>query len=149
MHLDDLQLTHRYSPMRAYGQSKLAMLTAALELDRRLLTAGSPIASLAAHPGVSATGIVRGGDRAGPLRRRLATTLFRLLGQPASNGALPLLYATTEPDAHRGGFYGPHGRGERRGTPAPANITPRTQDPVTTAQLWKQSEHLAHVTYHV
>jgi NAD(P)-dependent dehydrogenase (short-subunit alcohol dehydrogenase family) len=149
LHVDDLQLAQHYSPMRAYGQSKLAMLTAALELDRRLLGAGSSIASLAAHPGVSASGIVRGGDRASPLRRRLTTTLFGLVGQPASQGALPLLYATTDPDAHRGGFYGPDGRGERRGAPAPARISARAQDPANTARLWERSEQLGGVTYHV
>ena len=41
----------------AYGQSKLANLLFALELDRRLRAAGSTSSSLAAHPGYAATNL--------------------------------------------------------------------------------------------
>jgi NAD(P)-dependent dehydrogenase (short-subunit alcohol dehydrogenase family) len=73
--LDDLQLTNDYTPTRGYAQSKLAILTFAVELDRRLRDANSPIAPIAAHPGFAATGIVRAGDRASPFRRSLANTI--------------------------------------------------------------------------
>ena len=64
---DDLQCERRYSRWRAYGQSKLANLLFALELDRRLRAAGSPIKSVAAHPGL------RGHEPASRRRRRSST----------------------------------------------------------------------------
>src|SRR5687768_13059972 len=48
---DDLQGEKSYNRWRAYGQSKLANLLFAFELDRRLRAAGSTIRSVAAHPG--------------------------------------------------------------------------------------------------
>ena len=54
---DDLQREKRYFRWTAYGQSKLANLMFALELDRRLRRAGSPVLSVAAHPGYAATNL--------------------------------------------------------------------------------------------
>ena len=51
-----LGLTGEYTPMGAYSQSKLAVALFAEELDRRLRAAGSPVTSVLAHPGWSATG---------------------------------------------------------------------------------------------
>ena len=45
------------SRWRAYGQSKLANLLFALELDRRLRASGCRLMSVAAHPGYSATNL--------------------------------------------------------------------------------------------
>ena len=57
INFDDLHGERRYRRWRAYGQSKLANLIFALELDRRLRAAGSTISSLAAHPGYAATNL--------------------------------------------------------------------------------------------
>ncbi len=48
--LDDLQGERSYDRWRAYGQSKLANVMFALELQRRLARSGSAVRSLAAHP---------------------------------------------------------------------------------------------------
>lgn len=45
----------RYDPWRAYGDPKLANLLFAVELESRLREAGARVASLVAHPGLSAT----------------------------------------------------------------------------------------------
>ena len=56
--LKDLNWKSRpYSAWLAYGQSKLANLLFTSELQRRLDAAGSPVKSLAAHPGYSATNL--------------------------------------------------------------------------------------------
>ena len=47
----------RYQRWTAYGQSKLADLMFAYELQRRLLLAGSTLRSIAAHPGYAATNL--------------------------------------------------------------------------------------------
>ncbi|MDV6331025.1 SDR family NAD(P)-dependent oxidoreductase [Asticcacaulis sp. 201] len=62
INFDDLQSEHRYSPMAAYAQSKLADLMFALELNRRLRAAGSDILSVAAHPGIASTNLFKTGD---------------------------------------------------------------------------------------
>jgi NAD(P)-dependent dehydrogenase (short-subunit alcohol dehydrogenase family) len=144
---DDLNLRRAYGPQSAYRQTKLAMLMVSLELDRRLRAAGSPIRSIAAHPGIAATAIARRGDRAGRLAERIGSGLLRLIGQSAARGALPLLYAATAPEAEGGGYYGPDGLWEVRGDPAPAKIEPHASDAAAAARLWALSETLTSVTY--
>jgi len=58
---DDLQGVRVYSPWKAYGQSKLAMLMFALELQRRSDAAGWNLTSNAAHPGFARTGLFASG----------------------------------------------------------------------------------------
>src|SRR5215203_1157973 len=48
-------LAGNYDPWRAYGQSKLANLHFALELDRRFRAAGLPAKSIVVHPGFTNT----------------------------------------------------------------------------------------------
>src|SRR6476661_1845136 len=54
---NDLQGERLYSPWKAYGQSKLACLMFALELQRRSDAAGWNLTSDAAHPGFSRTNL--------------------------------------------------------------------------------------------
>ena len=56
--LDDLQSARTYVPMRAYAQTKLAMLIFALELQRRSNAHGWGLISNAAHPGWARTDII-------------------------------------------------------------------------------------------
>lgn len=149
LHLDDLQLQRSYTAGTAYSQSKLAMLMFGLELDRRLKAVKSTIRSIPAHPGVAATDITRAGGQAGPMRRWLAARLFRLVGQSPAHGALPLLFAATNPDAIAGVYYGPGGWFEAEGSPAPAAIAPHAQDRQAAAQLWSMSEKVTGVNYHL
>jgi hypothetical protein len=43
--------------------------------------------------------------------------LVTVRAQPAAQGALPVLRAATDPQAHGGDYYGPGGLGEGRGSP--------------------------------
>ena len=92
-HFEDLQLKQCYNPMTAYSQSKLAVLTFALELSRRIANNGLVIKVIPVHPGVAATDITRGGDRANPVIRRVAKTMFGVIGQSAARvlGRLSML----------------------------------------------------------
>ena len=54
---DDLQGERRYDRWAAYGQSKLANVMFALELQQQLLAAGADVLSLAAHPGIARTNL--------------------------------------------------------------------------------------------
>jgi NAD(P)-dependent dehydrogenase (short-subunit alcohol dehydrogenase family) len=142
---DDLQGERQYSRWGAYSQSKLANLLFALELDRRLRSAGRPLISVAAHPGYSATNLQLSGP---PLYERLAMRVAnRLVAQSAEMGALPLLYAAAAPNLAAGSYVGPDGRGEARGYPTLVRPSQDAQDPATARRLWEVSETLTGVTY--
>ena len=147
--LDDLQGERRYDPWTAYRQSKLAMLIFARALQRRADDAGWPIRAVAAHPGWALTDIISNGpaEGGGWLRPALMTLTFRLLGQSAADGALPLLYAATAPEAEPGGYYGPTGRGERTGPVGPSRVMPQARDEAMARALWDASERLTGQTF--
>ena len=142
---DDLQAQRSYDPWKAYGQSKLANLLFAFELDRKLRAAHASVASLGAHPGYSNTALQ---SRIGnPVVRRFFMTLNRVLAQSAAAGALPVLYAATAPGVPGGTYVGPDGRGEVRGHPAVAFAGAAARDPGLAARLWTVSEELTGVVY--
>jgi NAD(P)-dependent dehydrogenase (short-subunit alcohol dehydrogenase family) len=142
---NDLQCTRLYSPWKAYGQSKLACLIFALELQRRSDAAGWNLTSNAAHPGFSRTNLFAGGP--GGLISLATDFAAPLFGQSAADGARPILFAATSPEAKQGAYYGPGGLGELRGTPAPALIMPQARDAAAAARLWDVSEKLTGTSF--
>jgi NAD(P)-dependent dehydrogenase (short-subunit alcohol dehydrogenase family) len=101
-----------------YGRTKLADLLLSYELDRYFRATGSTALSVAAHPGFTATGIVGSGFAGLPVfAHRIATAATGVLGQSVEMGALPILYAATEPDVRGSQFFGPTGPFELRGQP--------------------------------
>ncbi|HEY3790970.1 MAG TPA: SDR family oxidoreductase [Bradyrhizobium sp.] len=142
---DDLQGARVYSPWKAYGQSKLAMLMFALELQRRSDAAGWNLTSNAAHPGFARTGLFASGP--GGLLSLASDFAAPFFGQSATDGARPILFAATSPQARPGAYYGPGGIGELRGAPAPALIMPQARDPARAARLWDVSEKLAGTSF--
>ena len=145
----DMQGATHYRPWAQYGQSKLAMLMFALELDRRARAAGWPIVSVAAHPGWAVTDIIANGPGGGSpgLRERAMQGAFRLFGQSAAAGARPILHAALANGVQGGTYWGPDGMGEIRGAPAPARIMPQAADPAAAAQLWERSAQLTGVAW--
>jgi NAD(P)-dependent dehydrogenase (short-subunit alcohol dehydrogenase family) len=141
----NLQGERSYDPWQAYSCSKLAMLMFALELDRRSRAAGWGVASMAAHPGWAASDLIDNG-MGRSLRTRLISLLFPLLAQSTAAGALPTLYAATAPAAESGGYYGPQGKGERKGSPGPARMSADAQDPAAASRLWSEAERLTGVS---
>ena len=137
---DDLQGARMYSPRKAYGQSKLACLIFALELQRRSDAAGWNLISNAAHPGFARTNLFASGP--GGLLSLATELAAPLFGHSATDGARPILFAATSPGARPSTYYGPGGIGELRGPPAPALIMPQARDAATAARLWKLSEQL-------
>ncbi len=140
----DLQLEKGYAPMKSYSQTKLANLVFAQELERQSEQHGSKLKSIAAHPGLSVTSIVR--DLQGP-PKLITSWALKVLGQSDAEGALPQLYAATEPEALPGGYYGPDGFMEFKGAPAPAKVGKTAQDPAIGPRLWRISEELTGVKY--
>jgi NAD(P)-dependent dehydrogenase (short-subunit alcohol dehydrogenase family) len=151
MSFDDLQSEHRYGAWRAYGQSKLADLLFAFELQRRSIAHGWDVMSNASHPGsthtnLQATGRNVGKDSHGTGLIGLAMR-FPGVSQMPAQGALPTLYAATSPDAVGSGYYGPSGFQEMNGLPAPASVPRRALSQDDAARLWEIAERLTQVSY--
>jgi NAD(P)-dependent dehydrogenase (short-subunit alcohol dehydrogenase family) len=142
---NDLQGVRGYSPWKAYGQSKLACLMFALELQRRSDAAGWNLISNAAHPGFARTNLFASGP--GGLLSFATDLAAPLFGHSAADGARPILFAATSPEARPGAYYGPGGISELRGAPARALIMPQARDEAAAARLWKVSEQLTGTSF--
>ena len=140
---DNLNGDRRYFRWNAYGQSKLANLLFALELDRRLRARGSTVKSLAAHPGYATTNLQ---SAAAPAFDRMVMKVTdAAVGQSAEMGALPVLYAATEPGLESGTYAGPDGIGEHRGHPKIVSPNRVARNEGTARRLWDVSEELTGV----
>lgn len=133
---DNLRLEKSYDANREYAISKLADLQFMLQLQRQIELAGDRIISVAAHPGVTETGL----SRYMPEQDyKAALAHFKKL-MPAWQGALPALYAATSPDIIGGGYYGPDGENELHGYPAPAEISEAAKNKEAGEKLWNFAE---------
>ncbi len=144
---DDLQWERDYDPWAAYGQSKLAMLMFALELQRRSDAAGWGLTSTAAHPGFASTDLIANGPGRRSPMARIGGLFLPLISQSSADGALPTLYAATAAEAAGGGYYGPGGLFELTGAPRPANVARQARDRATASRLWQVSEVLTRVSF--
>lgn len=140
MYLDDLMMTKNYSPSYAYGQSKLANMLYAFELDRRLEAAGSAVTSYVCHPGYSDTSLQSTGPT-GFLKGMYKIT-NALMAQPASKGAIPTVLCAAGTEAVPGAYYGPTGMGDTRGPVGDATVSARALNEADAKNLWQQSEEL-------
>lgn len=149
MRWDDLQGEKRYRKWEAYGQSKLANLLFAFELQRRLEAAKARTISVASHPGYAATNLQAEGARqeGSALRIRLMAGLNRVVAQSAERGALPSLYALTGDDVRGGEYFGPSGPMETWGHPARVHASSRARNVEDAARLWAISKQLTGVRY--
>ncbi len=145
IHFDDLTGARSYRRVQFYDQSKFANVLFGLELDRRLRAAASPVRSLLAHPGVTATNLQKTGPTG--LIRVGGAIVHRWFAQDVERGVLPQLYAATAPGVQGGQFYGPDGWRELRGYPTLVRPDPAAQDPETARRLWRLSEELTGVSY--
>ncbi|MER6731435.1 oxidoreductase [Streptomyces puniciscabiei] len=144
IHFEDVNLRGRYTPTRAYAQSKLANLLFTLELQRRLTEAGSPVRALAAHPGYAATNLQS--HHANPLARGFMAIGNRLFAQSDRAGAQPTLYAASQ-DLPGASYVGPAGLGEMRGAPTLVGRSAAAADPVAARRLWTLSEEMTGVEW--
>jgi hypothetical protein len=145
---DDLNSTKKYTRYAAYGQSKLANLLFARELQRRLSAAGLSIRSIAAHPGFVLTELQPRAAResSAKIEGTFYNTLAPLLAHSVEEGVLPQLYAGQSPEAMGGSFYGPARRHMVGGAKAVGG--PRAgRDMAVARRLWEVSEKLTGVVY--
>lgn len=141
---EDLQWERRpYNRVAAYGQSKLANLMFSYELNRRL--AGKPTLSVAAHPGISNTELMRhtpGSSLPG------VGALTGLVTNSPLVGALATLRAATDPAVRGGQYYGPAfpvAAFGLVGHPQLVTSSEQSHDVAVARRLWQVSEELTDV----
>lgn len=140
LYLDDLMMKDNYTPSLAYGQSKLANIMYAFELDRRLKKAGSKVTSYACHPGYSDTSLQSTGPKG--LLNNLYKIMNPLFAQPPEKGAIPTVLCAAGTEAVAGGYYGPQSMAECRGRVSDAQVAGKALNEADAAELWRQSEKL-------
>jgi NAD(P)-dependent dehydrogenase (short-subunit alcohol dehydrogenase family) len=147
VNFEDLNSEREYNKWAAYGQSKLANLLFAYELQRRLERVQTNVISVASHPGYAATNLQRKGpEMSGASLQGLLMSLSNLVfAQSAEKGALPTLYAATAPGVKGGEYYGPGGFLGMRGYPEKVQSSERSYDNEVAERLWEVSEQLTGV----
>ena len=141
----NLQSTRgRYNFFKSYAYSKHAMHAFALELQRKLTAAESPVESLLAHPG-SAVDVLSSrrpgiNDRTKPLDIASA-----IISQGKDRGAWAVVRAAIDPEARGGEFHGP-----QRGVSG----RPVLLEPVASSaseefgdEFWRQAEAATGITF--
>ncbi|KJY41912.1 short-chain dehydrogenase [Streptomyces sp. NRRL B-1568] len=146
LHFDDLAGERGYAPMTFYNQSKFANAVFGRELHRRLTEAGSPVRSVLAHPGYTATNLQTSAP-VGLWRVVFGRIGNPLFAQPPARGALPQLYAATDPNVEAGQFIGPDGPAELRGGPIPVQLSSAAAAAGTGRRLWELSERMTGVRF--
>jgi NAD(P)-dependent dehydrogenase (short-subunit alcohol dehydrogenase family) len=146
---DNPHLSGHYDPWRAYGQSKLANVRFALELDRRFREVGVPAKSIVVHPGFTNTDLQARSVRetGGGRSQRFFRAAVRRFGMTPAQGALPLLRAATDPAAAGGALYTP--RWVNWGPPERRPLRRRTRSREAMATLWVVSERETGITFDI
>jgi NAD(P)-dependent dehydrogenase (short-subunit alcohol dehydrogenase family) len=138
--LGNLRGEKGYKPFREYSQSKLANLLFTFELHRRLRAAGiANLLSVAAHPGMSQTEIMR--------HSKFMLLFSPLVTQSIKKGAWPLLYAATHMDVNSANYIGPARFFEYWGHPKKVGCSRQAKAEDAAIQLWEMSEELSDVRF--
>lgn len=145
INFEDINFEKKYSLMASYGQSKLACLMYALELARKLKSAGKKIKSNCAHPGGANTDLSRNMSQWS--LRLMKYTILPFITHSRADAVLPTLEGALAPTAESGQYYGPQGFLEMSGPPGIATKAKQTLDTEAAKKLWKLSEQLTGAIY--
>lgn len=141
--LDDLQLASGYTPLKAYSQSKLAMLIFAVELQRQSDVHGWGLAGNSAQPiGPRAAQLANATEVTGSIgwyRRALGFAPAQKQGSPLQ--AVP---ETSQPDEDSGTALS---LADLIGPTVPEALDMRVLDPAMGGKLWKAATDLTRVEW--
>lgn len=150
LNLDDLNWEKTaYDEWKGYANSKVAMLSHTLELDRRLRAIHSPVIALGAHPGFANTNIHQNSpalNYTNPVRKWISQHMQKFI-PTAESAARPIIHAASSPDVSGGEYYGPRGFLEIGGKPGKARINKEARDLEKARRLWALSESMTGVSY--
>ena len=136
-----------YSPMKAYGRSKLSNLLFTYELQRKLEAANKETIAAAAHPGIAMTNLAN--HLMGKFLFKILTPLFKMMAQDPAMGALPQIRASVDPSVKGGEYYGPDGKKEYKGYPVLVPSNEASHNLEDAARLWEESEKLTGVNIQI
>lgn len=138
---DDINSLKKYSRSAAYRQSKLANLLFAYELDRRLKEKAKDTISVAVHPGITSTNIVKLPFPVDKLKEAVLMSTVK--------GALNTMKGATDPDLKGGEFIGPSGYKQTIGFPAILKSGEHSYDKELWLRLWNLSEELTATRFEI
>lgn len=129
----------RWTPARAYAQSKLGDMLWGLALDQRLRDGRAEAGAAGVdvqltHPGWAATNISNATGNA--MLNRAITGVCSVFAQPATQAALTSLYAATRP-LPPCSYTGPDAMGHLRGMPTLIGRSAEASDPLIAERLWQ------------
>lgn len=140
INIDDLNWEkRRYSAFQAYADSKIANLFFTYELARRIEKENLSMLSVAAHPGWSATDLMR--------HNNIFEFAAGFLAQSQKMGALPTLYAAVGEDIKNGDYTGPSGFMEIRGYPKKVKSIKATYNEEFAKKFWEKSQECTGIEY--
>ncbi|WP_031426744.1 oxidoreductase [Flavimarina sp. Hel_I_48] len=145
INFEDLQSEKNYARWKAYGQSKLACLIFAKELNRRLRRNDFQTIAVAAHPGISNTGLFRYFPKW--FNQTLGPLLSPFISHPPEKAVKPTLKAALEKNITGGSYYGPTGFMGFKGAPGKVQSSENANDESVAKRLWKVSEELVGFKY--
>lgn len=132
-----------YSPMKAYGRSKLANLLFTYELQRHLESSGTDAIAVASHPGASRTNLDR--HLKGKFWYYLLWPLAYLMTMSQDQGALPQIRASVDEQVKGGQYYGPHRN--MTGYPVLVASNKASHNREDARKLWELSEKLTGISF--
>jgi NAD(P)-dependent dehydrogenase (short-subunit alcohol dehydrogenase family) len=139
INFDDLNYDNGYQKWAAYGQSKLANVLFAYELNRKISQNSNNPLSMVVHPGYAATNLQH--------TTWFFSMLNPIMAQSQEMGALPTLYAATSSEIEGGEYIGPDGFLGQRGYPHKARSSRASYDLEAAKRLWEISEEITGVSY--
>ncbi|MGB3775788.1 MAG: oxidoreductase, partial [Leeuwenhoekiella sp.] len=142
---EDLQSEENYSRWKAYGQSKLACLMFAKELNRRLQNIEASTIALAAHPGISNTALFRYFPKW--FNKIISPILSPIMSHAPEEAAKTILNAALGNDVTGGSYYGPTGFMGFKGPPGEVAPSKNANDKEVASRLWEVSEELVKFRY--
>ncbi len=150
MLLRDFNQEKFYERWISYGHSKQANIMFTYELQRRFEVNDVDARAMAAHPGFAQTHLRASRDTEPNIFYRASLKFFEMISrQSAAMGALPVLYAATDPEAEGAAFYGVEGLLQISGYPRRRRTTRRSYNQEVMRKLWERTEELTGVEFKV
>ena len=135
---NNLRAEKYYNKWESYAESKLANVTFAMDLHKKLINKN--VFSLAAHPGIAKTNLFTA-QKPNPNKfEKFSLSIFSPFFQSAEMGALPQLFAATSLSAKSGEHYGP--KYNFRGHPKLSPTAPLANKDSEQRNLWEKSMNI-------
>jgi NAD(P)-dependent dehydrogenase (short-subunit alcohol dehydrogenase family) len=132
-----------YSPMKAYGRSKLANLLFTYELQRLFVSNKIDSIAIASHPGGSRTNLDR--HVKGKFWFKLLWPIFRFTTMDQAQGALSQIRASVDENVKGAEYYGPHRN--MTGYPVVVKSNSASHNKEDAKKLWEMSEKLTGTSF--